>query len=139
MINYRILWHQTSSLRFSEFESEVTRLKLLSKVFYQRTVVVNLETFSLDLINLINSRILWHSTGSLRFSKFESEVTRLKLLSKVFYQRTVIVNLETFSFDLINLINSRILWHSTGSLRFSKFESEVTRLKLLKYFTSELV
>ena len=139
MISYRILWHSTGSLRFSKFESEVTRLKLLSKVFYQRTVVVNLETFSLDLINLINSIILWHSTGSLRFSKFESEVTRLKLLSKVFYQRTVIVNLETFSFDLINLINSRILWHSTGSLRFSKFESEVTRLKLLKYFTSELV
>ena len=84
----------------------MTRLKLLSKVFYQRTGVVNLETFSLDMINY---RILWHSTGSLRFSKFESDVTRLKLLSKVFYQRTVVVNLETFSLDLINLINSIIL------------------------------
>ena len=71
----------------------MTRLKLLSKVFYQRTGVVNLETFSLDMINY---RILLHSTGSLRFSKFESDVTRLKLLSKVFYQRTVVVNLETF-------------------------------------------
>ena len=126
MINYRILWHSTGSLRFSKFESDVTRLKLLSKVFYQRTVVVNLETFSLDLINLINSIILWHSTGSLRFSKFESEVTRLKLLSKVVYQRTGVVNLETFSLDMINY---RILWHSTGSLRFSKFESDLPTWK----------